>query len=647
MITETGRIILSYLLAQDQESISSKKLADLCNLSLSTIRNEINWLNEGLIPYGVHIDAKQSQGCRLIIDDEHKAELSFQQLKYDLRRKLFNFNSKSYRSDYIVRRLLISSTYVSAEKLSEELFFSSSTVLRSINYAQSVIKRYNLEIKLKKNHGLYIEGNEFNKRVYMLTQHKKFMHLDPVKKAQEIKFSDYFLTGSQQYRTIKNTIIKLLKNYPELEFSFINTPKLVNYLILCRQRHAYTKEITFTTEQLNYIRNEKAYNFSKDVFTELKHFMGFEPSEKDTLSFAQIVLGCRSLNSLSQISKNRADQMLPVCTQLFTELFQIENLDVSMLNDEIIQQFTLCVETVFCRLLMQVPFDMEMFYPVRDHRAVTSDLCLTLMKLIKKHFNMHVDELYLRSFTYLFERIFDSYDKTSISLKVLVVSFYGADYARNVAAYLNRKYHRYIDAIDISEYTTGASLNQNQYDLILTDLSSSFFIGENVHSTDLSQREHLRSEFESILQKHVAHNLNTLIHDRVIKTKFKSKQDVFEFISSQFSNQDYGCEDLIQDLQKRDQFFSSIRSQKLAFISTYEADFKDSHMMILINDKEIEWNRSKAQFFIFYTYNKSKRKDAITIHRSLKRILEMTSSDLEELFHQKNIVSILAPKKYS
>ena len=151
MINETGRLILSVLLAQDNASISSKKLADMCCLSLSTIRTEINWLNESLIPYGVHIDSRQSQGCRLVIDDEAAANDFFQKLKYELRRKLFNFNSKSYRSDYIMRRLLISSGYISAEKLSEELFFSASTVLRSINYAESIIKRYYLEIKLKKN----------------------------------------------------------------------------------------------------------------------------------------------------------------------------------------------------------------------------------------------------------------------------------------------------------------------------------------------------------------------------------------------------------------------------------------------------------------------------------------------------------------
>ena len=84
-MTETGRLILSYLLAQDNTSISSRHLADLCNLSLSTIRNEINWLNDELLPYGIHIDSKQSQGCKLVVDDERLSGQPFEQLKYDLK----------------------------------------------------------------------------------------------------------------------------------------------------------------------------------------------------------------------------------------------------------------------------------------------------------------------------------------------------------------------------------------------------------------------------------------------------------------------------------------------------------------------------------------------------------------------------------
>ena len=647
MITETGRLILSCLLAQDNASISSRKLADLCNLSLSTIRNEINWLNEGLVPYGVHIDARQSQGCKLVIDDEEMASQSFQQLKYDLRRKLFNFNSKSYRSDYIMRRLLISSGYISAEKLSEELFFSSSTVLRSISQAQHTIQRYKLEIKLKKNHGLYIEGNEFNKRVYMLTQHKKFMHLDPSKKALEQKFSDYFLTGSGYYDFIKSTLMELLKNYPELEFSFINMPKLVNYLILCKHRHAYTKDITFTEEQLDIIHHEKAYAFSQEAFQALASFMEFAPSEKDICSFAQIVIGCRTLSSVSQISEFRRSKIVPSCRYILNELIAQENLDPSQFTDDIHEQFALCMETVHCRITLEVPFDMEMFYPVHKQSAITADLCSALIKLIEKHSGYIVPESYIRSFNYFFERLFDNLDKTAIQLNILIVSLYGKNYAQNIADYLTRKYRRYIHALDVGEYSSVAALNLNEYDLVLTDLSSSLLVGDNVIPTDFAQISILRSEFENFLSKQVRNNIARLTHNQFYQTKFKNKDDVFEYIAELHKDEISSKEQFIEDLKMRDQRISSTRKNLLAYISTYNAELSESTLQLMVNDKEIDWNNSKAQFFVFYAYNHSSCKDALIINRTLKALLEKTSSELEELLKEKDIIGFLTPKKYS
>lgn len=633
MITETGRLILSYLLAQENNSISSRKLAEYCDLSLSTIRSEINWLNEELAPYGVHVDARQAQGCKLIFNQAGN-EKAFEQLKYDLRRKLFNFNSKTYRSDYILRRLLISSDYISAEKLSEELFFSASTVLRSINLAQNTIKRYGLEIKLKKNHGLYIDGDEFAKRVYMLTQHKKFIHLDVAKKTQEQKFSDYFLTNSVYYRQLKNRVMELLIQYPELEFSFIDIPKLINYLILCKHRHNNTEKINFTNEQLEYIHAEKAYYFSQEVFKQLTDFMEFTPSEKDICSFAQIVLGCRTLSSYSQISLERKKAIVPVSVTILNELFQIENMDRQMLTSDIIEQFTLCMESIHCRTLMKIPFDMEMLYPVKGTASITADLCCTLIKLIEKHLHYTVEDTYIRSFTFLLERMLENEHKSCIQLKLLIVSLYGKDHAQSIASNIKRQYPSVLQQIDTAEYSSLPTLDLTAYDYVFTNLSADYFKNlDNVIISDFLQIESVHAQLEEIIKQLQKQKYQVLLNQQVFQTKFRKTEDVFEAIAQLYENQVANKLQFKQDCILRNNRVSSLRQHNLAFLGTYNDTLPKSTIAIFINDKELEWETGKAQYFVFYHYKRKQVEDALIINSMLKHFLNTTES-FEELLNR-------------
>ncbi len=648
MITETGRIILSYLLAQDNTSISSKNLADLCNLSLSTIRNEINWLNEGLVPYGLHIDTKQSQGCRLVINDPQLDSQPLEQLKYDLKRKLFNNKSKSYRSDYIIRRLLITSGYISQEKLSEELFFSPSTVTRSLALAQQSLKRYNLEIKLKKNRGLYISGDEFNKRIQMLIQHKKFMHLDPIKQAQEQAFANYFLTNTDHYKLIKSTLIEILSRYGSLEFSFINIPKLVNYLILSKQRHTYTKEISFTQQQLDIIYSENAYQAAKEIFHSFSSFFDFTPDEKDYCSFARLLLGYRSLSSLKMIPQTKQKRVFEEGYCILSELIQRENLNLELFTPDIYEQFACNIASMRLRQIMETPYDMESFYPFYGVSGLSADFCVTLSKILEEKFAMSFDQTYTQSNLYLFDRIFDQANKSSMNLNIQVISLYGIEYARNVAGYLGRKYNRYIHSINAIEFSCIDQYDLNQFDLVLTDLSSNHLSGKNVLSIDFSNGTTLCSDFEKHLRYLVTQNMSARLSNSIYQTKFKSKIEAFQFIADQYKQDNTFKEQFIDDLIQRDICYSSERKNSLAFISTYSETLPASTLMIMINHSEFEWNNSKIKYLVFYYRNRENQSEIYTFSRILKNLLEKSPSELDELFQDPDhIIHSLSPKRFA
>lgn len=643
MINETGRLILSYLLAQ-KEPISSKKLADLCDLSLSTIRKEILVLNEEIVLHGIHVDAKQSRGCQLIIDDAAKAEKLFQELEHNLHRKIFNFKSSQYRSDYIIRRLLISSGYITMEKLCEELFYSASTIMRDINQAQNMIRRFDLTIKLKKNHGFIIEGNEFDKRICLLIQHKKFIHMDEQKRIQETRFSDYFITTSSEHFRIREKIVKIFQNFPDLEFSYINIPKISNYIILSRIRHPYTELIEITDEQLEEIRSGSIYNCAKQVFEEMEFFLGFTPSEKDICSFARLLIGYRSLSSISQIPEARREKICLQSRELLDRLIEIENIDPTVFTQETYNAFACNFYQVQSRILMKTPFDMEAFYPIRNRAALTADICCALMLEIEKRYHVTLREDYALSNLYLFDRVLTNQLSNVLAMRILILSIYGIEFTRLIAAQLWRQYAPWIKTLDTCEFITSHQINYDQYDLLITDIAPARHpqSGIQILKMDLSYWGNLSSAMDAQIHNQIQTALTKLIGSHYYITNFRKEEDVFNFIAKIHKNEITSKKAFIRDLQLRDTLISSLRQNELAFLSTCKQTLPNTVLDFFVNDRPISWNNGKAQFFIFYYHDRASRDDARMIDFILQKFLNKTASELAALLDkQQDIVDFL------
>ena len=648
MITDTGRLILSYLLAQDNDYISCHSLADLCNLSTGTIRSEITWLNENLKTYKMHIDARQSQGFKLVADKPKLESQDFEYIKYDLKRKLFNTKSKTYHNNYIIRKLLIAPGYISQEKLCKELFISPSSLRRRISQTQKSLERYKLKIKLKRNHGFYISGDEFNKRIYMLIQHKKIMHLDPDKQQLEQSFFNYFLASSDYYKRFKDILFESLANYPELEFSFINTPKIVNYLILCNQRHIYNKNIHFTDLQLMNIHSDSSYQYAKDIFRLLKQYLNFTPSEIDFCSFARLLIGYRTLSSITQLPKENREAIIDKWTHIFNIVINKEGLSHDLLTNEIYQQFVCNMEIIQNRLIMDTPFDLETYYPYYDISGIATDLCCSLTRTIEENQQITIDQTYIKSNLCLFDRIIENSNKSTINLKLLVISFYGIEYARNIAMYLSNKYKRYIQFIDTQEYFSKSITNHDDYDLILTDLTmSSMLLKDNVIYVDFSNTALLSAGFENILQTKIKDSLQRLVKNHIYHVSLKNKNDVFKFIANIHQNNITTKSSFILDLVKRDKYYTSARKNNMAFISTYDESLPESTLNIIINNRQMDWDGFKVKYFIFYYRNRNALNSIYTFNQILSNLVKKTSNELEELVNSKdNIIDFLTPKNF-
>lgn len=168
MLSQRETEILSYLSQRRNEFVKSSDIATMLQLSDRTIRKYIKTLKPEIEKNGATLIAKQGYGYQLKID----LMIEFENfLKRNLSKdgpEQDNINDSKDRQYYILNLLLFNKVGITIEHLSEQLYISRSTVSQDIATIKKIIAQYNLVIVSKQQHGIAIEGDERDKRHFIM-----------------------------------------------------------------------------------------------------------------------------------------------------------------------------------------------------------------------------------------------------------------------------------------------------------------------------------------------------------------------------------------------------------------------------------------------------------------------------------------------
>jgi len=144
---------------------TSQELADMLNISVRTVKNEISNLRKMIDKDKIEIASKPGYGYNIIIhDDEYYDEVTNQVQEKNIK-KIQDFSKDSFnRITYIIQELLIAEGYIKIDQLAEELFVSRSTLENDINEVRIQLEKYHIEVLSKPNYGLKINYSEFDLR---------------------------------------------------------------------------------------------------------------------------------------------------------------------------------------------------------------------------------------------------------------------------------------------------------------------------------------------------------------------------------------------------------------------------------------------------------------------------------------------------
>ena len=600
MINERDKLILKKIIQSDRP-LSGAYLSNICQVSINTIRKEISIINDYLIEHGCHIDTKVAIGYTLVIDHEEKARPFIAQLIKDINRFGYLNINDSQKINYIIKRTLSSNTFVTIETLMNELFCSKSTILRNIEKAAEYLEQFQLEIKIKRNVGLYISGKEWNKRMCLVHQHKIHKHSSFDVALEVQSFNALFMDQTNYYEQIKNTFLNHIQNYPILSYSHVDIPTIINFIHLCYSRQSYESNLTFTQKQLSYSHSLPTWNFTNDLIQNLPAYFKDNCTPLTRESIGMILAGCWKVNKKRLNNRNIFNLYMPYITEAVNFIsvkYQIRYIFDSLFFEDI----SLFLDEQNRRILFEIFSDEENFRTTNKVGLFSSDLCALFAYYISEKtgytFNMNAMNRAYSIFNAALYRNQIFFKKQ----KFCVISRYGAYMAQNILTRIQSHFGSMIEYIDMYEYTDIPSIDITQFDAVISDISQNN-LPLNLPLIEIDLQQSI-NDFDS-----VAHYFDQLQKNRIpqifteqdyIVGDFLSEEEIYETLYESILPDSMLKHQWIEDCKEREKLLTFKRDKEIVLITNLEFESEKPLFKVIVSKKTISWNNEHHRLFIYY-----------------------------------------------
>ncbi len=149
---ERERMILKYLINK-QGLVTKKEIADFLNVSVSTIRDDIQMLKQYLKFYPIEIVSVRGSGIQLQAEKEILEKL----------RDELNFHSSSeldHSSELIYYLLTYRKNYVRLNELADQFYLSRSAIQAELDKLKPLLQKKHVSLHFSKGKGVKLEGDE-------------------------------------------------------------------------------------------------------------------------------------------------------------------------------------------------------------------------------------------------------------------------------------------------------------------------------------------------------------------------------------------------------------------------------------------------------------------------------------------------------
>lgn len=637
-MTDLDQQIL-YCIIQSNGPISGKTVAYLCDVSVNTVRKEIKFINDQISKCGCFIDAQASVGYSIYTTDEKEGKEYIEKTVTNWRRNSYLNIVTMSRVYEIVRRLLVTSEYLTPEKLSFEMYCSPSTMLRELNQVKEYLQQYHLELKNKRGYGFYLAQDEWLKRLCILDQRKVFSQLTGEKQQREQKFMYQTYSMHKERRRLIEIIQRVIED-TDYAVPHLYLIKLAGYIILNRTRKNESNGFKFTEQQVEKAKNSPVYKLAHKIYAALPAEYAASAGEMEILSLTMLMICTQSISSREDVpDAQEYEKHLADAIEFTTHISQKYPCGY-MFSQKNLEHFAYFFYHIHCCVFFDVIMeDCERLSAVMQYGLSSADYCGELRRLYLKKYHINLPEYEILSAFYLLNEASMEHNSGKKQLKMVVASVSGIDRARNIGKNINRTYTDYeIESVE-AEFCELKKIDWSRYDLlVIDDVPNNYHFPDAVPSIATVDvfREQRITGLEGYFRKYIQKECGTLLTPEHFRhTSLESKQEVFGYLAEMFSDEENRAA-FIEDLEENDKTLNMERANKIVFITCARNSSSKAEIAVLFNKTTFVWNYNKIRIFIYYSYGKPDgslhaSQDLTIINHIRERLLRIQPEKLVEL----------------
>ncbi|SUO80222.1 BglG family transcription antiterminator [Streptococcus equinus] len=361
MLNKKEKQIIQYLTKDKEQFVTSKELAAHMGCSDRTIRTYYKTLVEKLDNYsGLDLISKQGYGYKLgILDDDAYADFLEENHIND---RHFNYQSVTDINDrynFLLNKLLFEQNEIYFADLADELFVSRSTLSSDFKKIREKFKPYHLKIESKANKGVYVMGQERDKRRFIMdyfidsgfinTMHS---YVDNELLNQKISFEELTIIVLDEYRE------------GGLRLSDFGIQNLVIHIALAIRRITEGFRISKVSEDEVVLRVLAERHVAENILKRVSVSTGihFPIEEVDYITLHLVSKGHGNSCHISEVLQEQVRQEL---------IDSIDQINPTVKNDfQLIEELLAHLSTMYIRLqgkvVMENPLTAEIQANYRD-----------------------------------------------------------------------------------------------------------------------------------------------------------------------------------------------------------------------------------------------------------------------------------------
>lgn len=301
--------------------VSIKEMASCYEVSSRTIRYDLelieNWLNENKATL-VKVPKKGIELKTLCQRDVLLEKLKFLSVE---NRVL----SDKERIKYVVLELLMSDIPLTIESISNKIFLSKNTIIKTLKDINRYLSEYKLELVKSTKGGFYIEGSEKRIRKLQLSIFLDVLDSENIlkilrEKIEHKNLNDLILNFNdfieiEDMRKFSNYLISIQDKYNYF-FTDVDFIKLIFYTAIMVKRWDKGKIIEKTT---NSLKDTIEYNMAKDLTSMIVGSNPVNCEDGEINELAKYIIESKSFNTINELKELSVEEVADKKTITITQ----------------------------------------------------------------------------------------------------------------------------------------------------------------------------------------------------------------------------------------------------------------------------------------------------------------------------------------